>query len=244
MELTPLSYFDNIHTGKIGFVCGSGTSLSDIPKNIGDKGIVICINSAGKHFDKVDYLYLTDSAIPHMEYWEEVVAKSDNIVLANPQLEGIVYSVKEKYPDKNCFLMTRNYEDHHDYNFGNDILCLGNDAALSCANLAYIMDFKHVVLCGIDLCYQNGNRYFTPDAYTHKTDSPYKESFEKDYIRGKQSDGGYETDLWLIPSISNWQKVWTQNQVRNISEKILNASPISMIAHFRKIDIEEFLKTC
>ena len=62
MDFTPLSYFADLFKGKTGFVCGAGTSLKNTPKNLCDWGRVIAVNSAAVHFDKVDYLFVTDTA--------------------------------------------------------------------------------------------------------------------------------------------------------------------------------------
>ncbi len=236
MELTPLRYFKDMHQNEVAFVCGAGTSLLGIPKNIGDYGKIICINSSAGHFDKVDYLFITDSAVFHMTYFESILEKSDTIILANPGLEGHAELFIKQ--GKKCFLMTRSYEDHHNYNFNHEnVLCLGQDATLPGTHLAYVMGFKEIVLCGVDLCYSNGERYFDPNSFIHNDDSPHKEIFANEYKTGKINKD-YETDIWLFMALPCWSKVFDQTR----TDRILNASAISKVPHFRKVEINEYLE--
>lgn len=234
MQLTELSTFKNIHSGKPGFVCGSGTSLNQIPKNITEQGIVFCINAAGMYFEKYDYLYITDGATPHMAYWDEVVAKARTVILANPELEHVGEALKKDFK-KEVYLLTRNYDSRNNYNFNSDILCMGNDAPISALHMAYYMGLRPITLCGIDMCYNKTTRYFTHTAYDHKDDSPYKESFDSDYKKGRISDGENLTDKWLQMSLPAWEKAYTQNP--DARQHIVNASQISVVPGFKKVKI-------
>ncbi len=234
MELTDLSTFKNIHEGKQGFVCGSGTSLSSVPKNITEQGVVFCINAAGMHFAKYDYLYLTDDAIQYMAYWDEILAKSKTVILANPELSYLADQLQAT--GKQVYLLTRNYDSRENYTFNDNMLCMGNDAPISALHMAWVMGLRPITLCGIDLCYDKTSRYFTHTAYDHKENSPYKESFEKDYTHGRSNLGdGNLTDKWLHQSIGPWQMAYNQNEQAH--EHIFNASEISIVPGFKKIKL-------
>ncbi len=151
MELTELKTFKDIHAGKQGFVCGSGTSLNTAPKNITEQGVVFCINGAGIYFEKYDYLYITDGATPFMAYWHEVVAKARTVIFANPELSEFADQVKKDFK-KEVFLLTRNYNQPENYTFNDGILCMGNDAPISALHMAWVMGLRPITLCGIDMC--------------------------------------------------------------------------------------------
>lgn len=236
MNFTPLINFKDIHSGKQAFVCGSGPSLKDVPKNIIDKGVTICVNASGTHFEKFDYLYLTDAATPHMAYWDEVCEKAESLIFANPELAGECAGAAQK-TNKPCYLMTRNYDESTNYKFNSHKLCMGQDAPISATHLAYVMGCRPIILCGIDLCFNAGQRYFDDKAYDHAPDSPYAEAWARDYKKGKLDKGGYETDIWLNIALPTWNMVYKQNP--NIKEVIFNASAISKVPHFDKINLNE-----
>lgn len=235
MELTSLSTFKDIHQGKAGFVCGSGPSLNQVPKNITEHGIVFCINAAGMHFPKYDYLYITDGATPFMAYWDEVVAKARVVIFANPELAEFAEAVKKDFK-KEVYLLTRNYDQRQNYTFNDNMLCMGNDAPISALHLAWVMGIRPITLCGIDMCYDKTTRYFNHMAYDHKNDSPYKESFENDYRHGRINNGGENfTDKWLQQSLPAWEMAYKQNP--EARQHVFNASEISIVPGFKKVKL-------
>lgn len=239
---TQLSTFLNIHTGQKAFVCGSGTSLNLCPINLAEYGIVVCVNASGLHFTNYQYLFVTDEAVLQMEYWPEVSRKADNIILANYLLHGFFDEVKSTLaPHQNLYLLTRNYEDHHNYRFDNfNKLCLGLDAAAPATHFAYTLGCRPIVLCGIDLCFNaNGERYFNKNAFNHQVNSKYAEAYAIGFEKAKIHTKDGPSDTFLQGSLPIWHKIWQQNH--RINEVIYNASPISAIAHFTKVDIKDML---
>ncbi len=240
MSQTPLSHFKDLHKGKIGLVCGSGTSLSLVPKDAPDKAIVICVNASGMYFDKFQYLFITDPAVLETVYWEEVVEKAETVIMASSLFDYDFHKLRDKI-GKPCHLMTRRYDAHTKYDFTDDVLCLGQDAPAPATHLAYVMGMRPVLLAGIDLCFdQNGTRYFDNRAHQHKDNSPFKADFEKQYEESKRQMPGYETDMFLQHAMPVWTQIYKQNP--GIVERVLNTSPISKIDYLQKVNINDYIK--
>lgn len=243
-EYTQLKHFENKHEGKKAFVCGSGTSLSLMPINLADYGIVICVNASGLHFSRYQYLFVTDPAVLEMAYWDEVLAKADTVIFASSLFEdwfenGNIYTHVPE--NKTKYLLTRSYEDHQAYNFaGMNKLCLGYDAPVPATHFAYAIGCRPIVLCGVDMCFsKEGSRYFTQEAFKHKETSPFAESFAVGFEKAKIHTQHGPSDTILQQALPIWGHIWNQNP--GIEEIIFNASPISVIPNFRKVDIKEML---
>lgn len=237
---TSLSHFKNTIQG-LAFVCGSGTSLLQMPVNLAEHGTVICVNAAGMHFNNYQYLFITDEAVMHMAYWDEVAQKADNIIFASTEFEPNFEKMCSKHaPGKTCYLLTRNYTDHDNYNLNNNVLCIGNDAPMPATHFAYTLGCNPIVLAGIDLCFdKKGTRYFTDKADKHKPTSPYAKSFADGLAKRKLMTHAGETDHWLYSSLPFWDRIL--NQTPGIDKVIINASKISAITQFKKQDIKDIL---
>jgi len=231
-----------MHEGRRGIICGAGTSLSSVPKEIADnpQNVLICINSSGLHFDHYDYLFITD-VVYAMTYWEDVCERADNIVMAYLGLTNLYDKCKLKYPGKNIYLMDRRYDDQTNFAFTDDRLLCGLDACHSATQLAWVMGLRPIVLCGIDLCWVDGKRYFNDRAFDVKKGSGLEGLFDEIHTSYKRNENqiGYESDLALINSMNIWHQIWEKNP--SVHDKIFNASPISKLPYFQKVDISSYI---
>jgi len=110
--------------------------------------------------------------------------------------------------------------------------------------IARIMGCSDIVLLGVDGCRKFGKRYFwqlDPRLSLYR-EFPYKVPFRNDGVPvdkyKKCKFKGQITDYDLVDINRSWDKL---GNAINKKCKVYNASPISVLKIFQKIDLKEFL---
>jgi|19_taG_2_1085344.scaffolds.fasta_scaffold01444_5 sulfur carrier protein ThiS len=229
--------FKGKHAGSTAFVCGAGTSLNDVLKDVNYKKIydhvVISVNSniLSHEWDKESsdrhFWISNDSAVLHWDYWNLVKKSKCNKLVRNSW---------EKYYDAIPpeFVIFRPRKNDKEEIKGDDGLCFTSSIP-SAIDLAIQMGCKKIYLLGVD-------HYFLPNGKSH---------FWELWPIDKQP---VSTQFRLPASrpapLGMQKRVFKDNQIvySNLSEwaeksgvKIYNCSKRSAVKIFDKVDFAEII---
>lgn len=190
--MNDLEEIKDIHKGKTGYLCGSGSSLRWIDKSIIEDGISVCVNQTGLFFDKMDYFFVTDQTATTFNYYDVGISRAGCTVYANPEL---IYEYNKNNGNKLIF--NRNYSNRADYRF-NDLLICGTDCLHPACHFLHYLGCSPIILLGIDLCV---------------SDEPYCVDLHEiyggriAYNRYKLMTRSFDT------SYKSWEKIKEQNEL-------------------------------
>jgi hypothetical protein len=160
-----LKNLQNKHSGKMAFVCGSGPSLHFTDTKILKNYITICVNASIAKFPSCDYFVADDQAVRHWNYFTEILPKS--------KCTKFLYKDKlEKYSSelKNTIFYSHKWwfsPSDNSYNLPEGLRLTREEPIIgarmatgSAVHIAHILDCNPIILCGVDIKFQNGKRYY------------------------------------------------------------------------------------
>ncbi len=234
-----LEEFNQKHAGKVAFVLGSGPSLNMQDLEPLKDFVTIAVNSAYVGMPDADYFISDDWSVAHWSYFfnDLRVSKTTTALLYENMLKNDAWQFGNRavvFRHRKGYHITDKYEHNNPDNF----ICQARTSAGSAVHVAHIMGCSKIVLVGIDCCRMDALRYFwgKRGAVTkrpYRNDNIPPDRYRKTKFENKQTD----TDL--IEITRYWRK-----KARHFNEKceILNASPISILTEFPKVNLGEFVK--
>lgn len=214
-----LSIIKNIHKDKRAFIIGTSSSLDEFDWSIiKDDDIVFAVNHAVTALKKCNYFCMTDVSNLECNYFNWGFNICDKIIMCN----GFFFDNKafqdlyDHFIPK-TYIFNRRYQDNNNVSFDYDdgLLIDGCDVIHVTAHLAYLMGCAPIHLVGVDLNYNNYNKYCSPSQFKNEIKwSPYTpEIMLRPYLNGLQ-------DVALTMSYNMWAKIKEQNP--NIDFKIMS----------------------
>jgi len=217
------------------FIVGAGTSIKDQDLSPLRDFVTIAVNSGYVAVPFADFFVSDDWATSKWSYFLHDLYYSKNTIalLYADKLQrlGQIFGDREViFRHRTWYNLTDTYK-HKEYALR---VCQCRTSIGSAIHIAYIMGCTEIVLLGVDCCRAEDKRYF----WQFKENQPFrvdKASIDPFYI---VKLGIYQSDSDLVDILSFWETMGS-----NFLEKcqIYNASPISMLSIFPKVDLEDFI---
>lgn len=241
--------FRDVHKGKIGYVLGSGPSLSKYNlEKVSESGIIFSCNGSVVLPKNPDYFVFTDGAIPYYNFYDEAVNKSKNVIFAgrgidykfyNENINGYNEKIKftankhlvdRRYHPNGIPFIHNNDKNSANFDFVDGKLIDGSDVCMVVAHLAYICGCNPIYLLGVDLIWNGYERYFQKfdETLKQRKESPY--SYEDNIEYFKKLDNG--SSGGLKNSFNSWQKIIKENN----NLPIINTNPEGLLSSLMKTE--------
>lgn len=237
--------FRNIHKGKKAYVLGAGPSLSkyNMDKIIGDD-IVFSCNLAILAVSKSNYFVFTDNSVPYYNYYNRMANISENVIFAgrgidkkfyyndingyneNIKFNGKKHLIDRRYDSRGLPFIKSNEKNISNFDYKDGKLIDGSDCVMVATHLAYICGCEEIILVGVDLIWDNNEKYFKKFDELKQMNDRYKYI---DINHLKQLDSG--TSGGLKNSYLSWKKIVNENENDNL-KKIKNANPKGLLSEF------------
>lgn len=234
-----LEEFNGKHKGEIAFVLGSGPSLNMLDLAPLKNHVTIAVNSGYVAFPEANYFISDDWSVAHWSYFFNDLRSSKTTIalLYEDMLKNQAWQFGDRavlFRHRQGYHVTDKYEHANKANH----ICQARTSAGSAIHVAHIMGCEKIVLIGIDCCRHDALRYFwgkrgAVEKRPFRNDSIPPDRYKKTFHKGKQTD----TDL--IEITRYWQ---SKAEYFNAKCQVLNASPITALEEFPKINLQAFLK--
>lgn len=234
-----LEEFNGKYIGKIGLILGSGPSLIqhlEFLKSIPNDWVSFAVNSAYVGCPASDFFVSDD--------WEAALWSYLAVDLRNSNKTAVLLyenTLKDKaewFNDRAVLFRHRTgYElsDRYSHNDKSMYLQQSRNSVGTAIGIAHIMGLSPIVLLGVDCCRDNGYRWFWQyPEFPHKPRRLDGHKSDKYFYRE-----GSKTDYDLVDILRYWRRMGIK-----MLEKceIYNASPISILDVFPKVNLEEFIE--
>ena len=234
----PYDVLKGKHVGSTAFVCGAGTSLNNVLKDVNYKKIydhvVISTNSNiithewDDEFEDKRFWISNDSAVIHWDYWNKVKESKCHKIIRNSW---------EKYYDviPSEFMVFRPRKNDKKEIEGDDGLCFTSSVPTA-IDLAIQMGCVKIYLLGVD-------HYFLPNGKSH-----FWEQWPRDKMPVSKQ---FRVPMSRPAPIGMQKRVFKENQkvydnlhvwAEKSGVKIYNCSSRSAVKVFEKIDFAEAFK--
>lgn len=232
-----LEEFNQKYKNKKCYILGAGPSLRDFNYDKLNDGLVIAVNSGICGCKIEPNIWLSDDwAIEKWSYFEDVKKLSKTLVFLYDQKLG---HTAKYFGDRAVLFKHRlgwipgNKYQHNKYEH---FICQCRTSLNTAICVAHIMGCSPIILLGADCCRLDGKRYFWQ--FWPKEKQPYRNDnvpIERyKIIKNTKMD----TDADLFDILSYWEKFGKEI---NKKCKVYNASPISLIRCFEKIDFNSMM---
>lgn len=233
-----LEEFNGKHQGEIAFVLGSGPSVNMLDLSPLTKHVTIAVNSGYLAFPEATYFLSDDWSVARWSYFfnDLRASKSTTALLYEDMLKNEAWQFGNRavlFRHRKGYHLTDKYEHKNPLNH----ICQARTSVGSAIHVAHIMGCRKIVLIGIDCCRQDSLRYFwgkrgAVEKRPFRKDDIPVDRYRRTFHKGRQTD----TDLIDIT------RYWKNKAVYfNDKCKIFNASPISLLDEFQKINLKRFL---
>lgn len=233
-----LEEFNGKHAGRIGFVLGSGPSLNMLDLEPLKDHITIAVNSGYVGFPDANYFISDDWSVANWSYFfNDLRASKTTIALL---YEDMLKNQAWQFGDRSVLFRHRkgyHITDKYEHSNSENFICQARTSAGSAIHVAHIMGCKEIVLIGIDCCRQDSLRYFwgkrgAVDKRPFRNDAIPPDRYRRAFDKGRQTD----TDLMEIT------RYWESKAAHfNAKCKVYNASPITVLEQFPRVNLKEFL---
>ena len=233
-----LEEFNQKHTGKVAFVLGSGPSINMLDLAPLKEFVTIVVNSAYVAVPEADYFVSDDHSVARWSFFfnELRLSKTTVALLYEDMLKNDAWQFGDRavmFRHRKGYHITNTYE----HNNPDKHICQARTSVGSAIHIAHIMGCSKIVLIGIDCCRMDALRYFwgkrgSVTKRPYRDDSIPVDHYRRTFFENKQTD----TDL--IDITHYWRK-----QAHHFRKKcqIFNASPISVLTEFPKVNLQEFV---
>ena len=231
-----LEEFNKEHSNQIAFIIGSGPSVNMLDLSPLNDYVTIAVNSGYLAFPESDYFVSDDHSVARWSYFFNDLRKSNHttVFLYEDMLRNQSWIFGNRavmFRHRQGFHLTDTYK--HDM-YENHI-CQARTSVGSAIHIAHIMGCSKIVLIGIDCCRQDDKRYF----WSGDLETPYRnDGLSIDRYR-KVVYENRKTDTDLISITRYWRE---KSHYFNTKCNIFNASPITILDEFPKINLQGFLK--
>lgn len=232
-----LEEFNGKYKDKSCFIIGSGTSIAKQDIKLVRDFVTISVNSGYIAAPWSDFFLSDDHSVAQWSYFNVDLRKSKTTVLLYEDKFKRFFKV---FKDRTVFFRHRrgyHITDKYEHENYENRVCQSRTSVGTAIHVAHIMGCDPIILLGVDCCRVAGKRYFWFD--------------NKDYIKQSRIDGlpldrfmkvreyGYETDRDLLEILAYWNM---SSKFFKEKCRIFNASPVSMMHCFEKIDFRDSLK--
>lgn len=231
-----LEEFNKKHDGDVAFILGSGPSVKMLDLTPLKDYVTIAVNSGYLAMPDADYFISDDWSVGRWSYFfDDLQASKHTIVLLyEDMLKNQAWQFGKRavlFRHRQGYHLTDRYE-HDNPEFR---ICQARTSAGSAVHVAHIMGCSKIVLIGIDCCRKDTNRYFWTEEYK----APYRsDSIPPDRYR-QVTHENRQTDIDLIEITQYWR---SKAVYFNQKCKIFNASPITILDEFPKVNLQMFLR--
>lgn len=142
---TPLSSLAGIHSGRPGYVMGSGPSLAEAIGSVDRDAIVFACNGSVKSLSRCDYFCMADSHVMNEEFYGRGLSIADRVAFFFPLPERKVAGMGDRA------MIVKRRPNMNDPSFDcHDGLIICADTVHCACHLAFVMGCSPIYLCGID----------------------------------------------------------------------------------------------
>jgi len=223
------------------FIVGSGPSLNS--QNLGFLAnyTTIAVNAGYIAVPEADFFVSDDQDVVEWQYAYDALRQSDKTQVllyewkfqrfGNWQECRCWYGNRlVSFSHRKGYHLTHQYQhDHPKYGIWQARSSLG-----SAIHLAYLMNFKEIVLLGVDCVYVDGKRHFYEVGKHRAKPERRRPFFQRRFPR---KIGKHTTDQDLLDILSYWNRIY--ERIGN-HFTLRNASPISIIKNIPKVNIEHY----
>ncbi len=225
------------HNGTICFVIGAGPSIHYQDLTPLKKCVTIAVNSGYVAAPWATYFLSDDWSVQAWSFFEDLQRSNTTVLL----YEGMFKGAQKTFGNRTVFFRHRtkyHITDKYVHNDYENNICQGRSSTSTAIHVAHIMGCSKIVLVGVDCCRIQNYRYFWQfpgfKNPPHRKDRVPVDGYYKCNFEGKQSDHD------LVDILSYWR---TKGPKMLEKCDIYNASPVSTLKVFPKVDLEEFIES-
>lgn len=232
-----LEEFNGVHKGKTAFVVGSGPSTGMLDLEPLRDYVTIAVNSGYVAVPFSDYFITDDWSVANWSYFFKDLKESESTIAL--LYEDMLKNQSAQFNDRAVLFRHRlgyHITDKYEHNNRKNHICQARTSSGSAIHVAHIMGCDKIVLIGVDCCRSESVRHFWGKRGA-VSDRPYRsDKFPVDPYR-RITDSDVQTDTDLMDILAYWKK-----QAHHFNKcGVLNASPISVLEMFPKINLQEFI---
>lgn len=231
-----LDSYNQRHTNETAYIIGAGPSIFfQNLKPLKDK-LTFAVNSGYCACPWATFFVSDDRSVQNWSYFfrDLYYSRHTTALLYEDKFSDIPKGFNNKtvfFRHRTGYNITEEYE-HENYP---NRIWQARTSMGTAIHIAYIMGCRRIVLIGNDLCRVQGRRYFWQLYYSGR---PYrKDTIAIDTFPRAMMDK-HESDVDLLDIMNYWQSI---SQELNSKCEVLNASKISILDCFPKIELKDII---